>query len=129
MRILACFFVTLALGGCGSSSTFQPDMHMVVNGADMQQLASACGHPGDKGNSLGIGQFCTMPFGECPSGLTCSSITNANLPPEQHTYFCSTTCQTAGPDPTHCGDNALCVCIKPTLCGCTPMACVVGMAG
>jgi hypothetical protein len=128
MRILAFTLMALTLVGCGTTVTPQPqpDLSMVLpNGPDMVPY-STCGHPGDKGNSLGIGQYCVMFVGDCPNNLFCSSAANANAP--SPTYFCTTSCSTPGPDPT-CGENALCVCGKPGLCGCTPAYCAAGMAG
>src|SRR5437868_5162693 len=119
---LACLFVAVTFFGCGSNSTMtSTDMTASVT-VDMQ-VVSACGHPGDTGNSKHIGQYCVMPFGDCPGNLTCSSIENGTLPPNQQTFFCTVACTTAGPDPA-CGENTLCVCGKPGLCGCTPAVCV-----
>jgi hypothetical protein len=127
MRNLACFIVAIAISGCGSNTTTQPDMPASVI-VDMAQIVSACGHPGDKGNSKHIGEFCTMPFGECPGTLLCSSAQNSSLPANEKTYFCTTTCAAAGPDPATCGEDAQCACQGP-LCACVPTACLPSMAG
>ena len=126
MRILAFIFVCASMvGGCGDSST-KADMAIVV-GPDME-LFSACGHPGDTGNSKNIGQYCDNNT-PCPGSLLCSNLENGSLPANQQVYFCTTTCPTAGPDLTICGENATCAC-KSAGCACVPNVCLTaGMSG
>ena len=78
---------------------------------------SICGHPGDPGNELGVGKYCTS-LTEC-SGLQaglCSVIGDARA------HFCTKTCA-AGQGVEACGTNATCQC-QGGLCGCTPNACL-----
>jgi hypothetical protein len=129
MRTLACLIVAIAIAGCGSNTTTMPDMPMSV-GPDMA-LNSACGHPGDKGNSKHVGQFC-MTLGDCPSGTTCSVLANSTLPPNEQTYYCTIQCDKSAqgtPDVSVCGENSICLCASLG-CGCAPIACApAGMPG
>jgi hypothetical protein len=97
--------LVLALGACGTPAA-QPDA-----------LHSECGHPGDTGNDLGIGKFCTdltMCGGTAP---LCSNIGDPT------TYFCTRTCHAdAGVD--QCGSGASCECGGGATCGCTPTVCL-----
>src|SRR5262249_15901197 len=81
-----------AATACGGGGDSSPDA-----------LFSTCGHPGDVGNSLGVGKFCAM-FSDCNDTVDaplCSSLGDAT------THFCTKTCDTAAPD---CGEDAMCVC-------------------
>lgn len=127
MRLLA-FAFALALCGCGSSTSSSQDMAMstardMTPGADM---FSACGHPGDKGNSKGVGKYCTDTT-QCtgqPASL-CSTIMQTSL---GTTYFCTLPCQGAS-DTTTCAEDATCVCLTPQACGCVPNSCLAGLPG
>jgi hypothetical protein len=82
---------------------------------------SACGHPGDVGNSIGVGQFCTAQ-GTCPSASqVCSIINNPVEPANMQTYFCVLPCSPCAPA-SFCGEGASCVCSAQG-CGCTPNTC------
>jgi hypothetical protein len=130
--------VSLFLGGmavvfctaCGSSSA--PAMEdagketgtHVDSGkpSDAGEPFSACGHPGDKGNSLGIGQYCTAST-DCPgTAPICSNIENSDADPTLNTFFCVIPC-TGCEAPGFCGSGASCVCEAPDKCGCTPVTC------
>jgi hypothetical protein len=81
---------------------------------------SACGHPGDKGNSLGVGQYCTGTG--CPATAPiCSSIENVDGGTE-NTFFCVQPCTPCSPA-GFCGSGASCVCKAAGECGCTPDSC------
>ena len=107
-------------GGGGTSS-----------GADMA-LLSSCGHPGDTGNSIGVGKFCKT-IGDCSGpGLKtniCSALGNGSTPSASDSYFCTIyPCHPSdmGPDTAECGDNADCVCgsgMGGSGCACTPTSC------
>jgi hypothetical protein len=127
MRIFA-FVGLLLVAACGSSTvtndlgTGSPDLS-ASSPADLF-FASSCGHPGDKGNSKGIGQFC-MDSNDCPSGLLCSSLFHPG------TFFCTVATTCSPPvDTSTCGENTVCQC-DPTLgaCGCTPTACAATPQG
>src|SRR5579863_7676364 len=72
---------------------------------------SACGHPGDMGNSLGVGKYCQY-RSDCPGALLCSSLNNSPTNP-LNTYFCTLVCDPCSSPPTDCGAGATCVCQGP----------------
>ncbi len=137
MRYFAVLLV-LSLGcasyACSSSSSSGAGSDASAGGDDAGACApieSGCGQPCDKGNSLGVGLYCTG-FTQCtqtPQAHLCSSLNNTsgNLP----TYFCTFRCQApdaASPEgggfPTSCGENAECTCDNTGNCGCTPTKCL-----
>jgi hypothetical protein len=116
--IRALALAALLAVACGGNST-PADMGM--GGPD---LFSYCGHPGDKGNSLGVGQYCTNIFGDCTGTASiCSTAGSIN------SYFCTMTCtppNDAGMPVTNCGENAYCQCGSGKMageCGCYPNSC------
>jgi len=129
------FFVVAALvvAGCGDH-TVTPTLDMSAplppEGADLQ-VYSLCSHPGDTGNSQGVGKFC-LDSSDCMGqpALACSTL----LPiPQGPTDFCTTLCDPNAADPNApCGENASCTCISPTnpsQCGCVPNVCRIGLFG
>ncbi|HXU74848.1 MAG TPA: hypothetical protein VN947_36385 [Polyangia bacterium] len=128
MRSLALILALAALG-CGSSSdnndgSVGMDLSAPA-GPDMAFL-SRCGHPGDTGNNLGVGKFCTNTGPDCTGNgmsTTCSALFNGQTPSADDTYFCSFQCQSTDPAGT-CGDNATCLCNAQNLCACIPTKCV-----
>jgi hypothetical protein len=134
MRTLMALIGTAALiAGCGGGGTpagndmqvTSGDMKM-PSGADMAGPLSQCGHPGDVGNSKGVGKFC-MGFTECaglPASI-CSALGNGSPPSSNDTYFCTIiSCYMASP-PVDCGPAATCV-VDPSGRGsaCTPNSCL-----
>ena len=112
MRALV-FAALVALAGCGgdnSPATPPPDM---ARGPD---LYSACGHPGDVGNSLGVGKYCTK-LSDCSMN---KQATLCTILGSDDTFFCTFSC--SGPTSTECGEAASCQC-QGTQCGCFPDAC------
>jgi len=100
---------------------------------DMTRLLSQCGQPGDKGNSLGVGKFCTKIsdcFGDTATTNICSSLGNGPTPSADDTYFCTIyPCHKAtdGGTASSCGENATCSCGSGggmTGCACTPNTCL-----
>jgi hypothetical protein len=133
MRALGSVVLVLCLVGCGSPggpSNAGPDLSAAAPaGPDMQPF-SACGHPGDVGNNLGIGKYCDLSNLSCGFGIECSALFNSQLPADQQTYFCTKGCglQTSAttPDPAvDCGTGARCQC-NATACACVPLACYKG---
>lgn len=137
MRLLSSCVLALALIGCGGGggSSSGGGGGTVAGGGssgggggssgpvDMFAANSVCGHPGDKGNSLGIGQYCTA-LKDCPSTAPiCTIIGNSLEPANDQTYFCTATCTTAGSttDPA-CGSGATCVKQGANL-ACVPDSC------
>lgn len=120
---------TLLLFGCPSNES-EDGKDMAVPPADMAAPLSQCGRPGDKGNSLGVGKFCTR-LSDCNSldSMTniCSSLGNGAIPSPSDTYFC--TIYPCKPDggASSCGENATCVCGSGGGgggCACTPNSCL-----
>jgi hypothetical protein len=127
----ACLLiVALVAGGCGSSTPApSPDLAMSMSGGDLS-VYSLCGHPGDTGNSKGVGRYC-MTSPECSAGPMATVCSTLMTIPQGPIYFCTFPCDpAASPDP--CGENATCTCLSannPNLCGCVPDTCRVGLFG
>lgn len=124
--------LALALAGCGNDNASAPDMSAPVDlstGADMF-LLSRCGHFGDTGNSLGVGQFCTNNGPDCSGNSkakSCSAIANGQTPSANDSYFCTMFCSSTDP-PGTCGENARCVC-NAQGCICINVRCITTDAG
>jgi hypothetical protein len=78
---------------------------------------SECGHPGDKGNSKGVGKYCEA-SADCASNTDATICTRIADP---NNFFCTFSCKATGPA-DQCGENAFCAC-DGSLCGCKPTAC------
>jgi len=90
---------------------------------DAGGTGSVCGNPGDMGNALGVGQYCTKQ-GTCPATAPiCSTIENPDQPADKQTFICIATCSPCSP-PGTCGTGASCVCNSKG-CGCVPDTCSV----
>jgi hypothetical protein len=110
-----CSITSIASIGCSSSSSSGD------NGDSGS--GSACGQPSDKGNSKGVGQYCTAQ-GTCPpTAPVCSTIQNPNQPANEQTFFCVLPCNACSP-PGFCGEGASCKC-NSVGCGCVPDTCSV----
>ena len=128
MRTIALFLTTAALlVACGSNNstadmtTVIPDLASSVP-HDMVAF-SCCGHPGDKGNALGVGQYCAK-LDDCMNNskaVICTTIASAT------TFFCTFPC-TAGDAGNVCGDGASCICQGNGQCGCVPDTCAANLA-
>jgi hypothetical protein len=107
-------------GGGSAGSGGVVDMTVPKTG-DLSGPASACGHPGDVGNSIGVGKYCMSIF-DCPStAIICTAINNANEPANDQTFFCTTTCKGLT-DTTTCGAGAACLMQGANL-ACVPTSC------
>lgn len=128
------FSVALSLCGLGACNNGGTGDMADMSVGPVQDLLpaplSACGKPGDKGNSIGVGKFCTQ-ISDCTTEgaktTLCSSLGNGSMPSANDTYFCTIfPCkQDGGAD--FCGDNATCVCGSGggmTGCACTPNTCL-----
>jgi hypothetical protein len=116
----------LALAGCGGDNG--------GTGGGPQDMATAnvlsqCGHPGDVGNSLGVGRFCTK-LSDCGKNgeqtNICSALGNGPTPSASDTYFCTIYPCTPDGGTSECGENATCVCGSSSGgggCACTPNSC------
>ena len=112
MRLLITAVVCVFVASCGGGGSDKPP------DAAVDAFQSTCGHPGDMGNELGIGKFCTS-LGDCSStsmAKLCSQVGDAT------THFCTKTCAMGSTD--QCGTNTMCVCNSSNQCGCTPNACL-----
>lgn len=110
----------LALSACGTDAASEMDLGHDLSAAavDMRPVRdltfySTCGHPGDPGNSIGVGKYCEVQ-GDCSTGGT---VCSHPFSPED--YFCTLPCSPGTPT---CGENANCVC-QNKQCGCLPVAC------
>src|SRR5882757_7844184 len=121
MRLIGIALVVFA-AACGSDSNGSgdggsPDLSVAANGVDMAFL-SRCGRPGDVGNSLGVGKFCTNQGPDCTGNgmaTTCSALFNGQTPSATDAYFCSFQCMSTSPI-GFCGENAQCLCNASNLC-------------
>jgi hypothetical protein len=122
---LICGAALIALGATmGCNSNDQPEDMAVA--LDMNVLSN-CGHPGDPGNSLGIGKFCRT-GNDCTGqkASLCSALGNGSKPSPSDTYFC--TIYPCHPDggTNECGENASCQCGSGSGgggCACAPDHC------
>jgi hypothetical protein len=122
IRAVTTAVVFAALVGCGGSDPGTAPADMVV-GKDLV-VFSVCGHPGDTGNSLGVGKYCQK-LTDCTSNTKatlCSTLGSDNA------FFCTMTCTPPANDmgSTECGENAYCQCGSgsgQSGCGCFPNSC------
>jgi hypothetical protein len=128
MRLLVCSFLLIACSntGGGTNSTTGGTTGGVIKDMTVGPM-SQCGHPGDVGNSKGVGAFCTH-VSDCKgSANICSSLGNGANPSASDTYFC--TIYPCMPDAGtgECGENAECICSTGSGgqggCACTPVSC------
>jgi hypothetical protein len=126
---LCVVLAALIAAGCGDD-TSKPAMDLSSASTDMT-VYSVCAHPGDTGNSKGVGKFCTdsnMCAGQ--AAIICSTV----MPiPQGPTDFCTLPCNPNDANPNApCGENASCTCLdanNPSLCGCVPDRCRLGLFG
>lgn len=124
--IAACAAV-LAVGAgaaaCSStSSTASPGNNDAGTEPDTFRFdaKSNCGFPGDKGNSVGVGQFC-INLSDCLENSKARLCTTLGNP---ENYFCTFRCDPKTDPANVCGENARCACDdKGGSCGCFPTRC------
>ncbi len=89
---------------------------------DVLTADSCCGFPGDRGNELGVGQFCVNDdyCARNDGARTCSSAENGLT--DHESFFCTMPCD-PGAEGNTCGEGAACECEEEIGCGCTPIAC------
>jgi hypothetical protein len=115
----AAFLVlALVVAGCGGDDTTSVTVHDMATPGPVHDMASLCGHPGDTGNSLGVGKYCTS-LGDCTSN---TKATLCSILGSDNTYFCTFACSGTADLSTECGENATCQC-QGGQCGCFPNAC------
>ncbi|MDP3768185.1 MAG: hypothetical protein Q8S13_09230 [Dehalococcoidia bacterium] len=111
--------------------THPPDLGAAPSLSDLMPhppdlaLYSKCGHPGDEGDSGGIGRYCgpnaTKP---CAGSSWCSTGSNAAALRDR--YFCTNQCSRDGGKTldSACGNNSSCWCPQGNLdCWCLPIYC------
>src|SRR5687767_1409735 len=108
MRLRALLFCCGLAAGCSGPKT--------APAPDLAEFESDCGRPGDVGNSLGVGMFCTS-LGDCSDNKRAKLCTKIADPDN---FFCTMRCEQGGP-PDQCGEDAICAC--QGACGCVPLAC------
>jgi hypothetical protein len=111
----------LILAACSAQTATSADGG--AGAATTDAFYSACGHPGDVGNSLGVGKFCTQEQDCTGNSLAniCSTLGNDPSTPQLDAYFCTAICSGSSA-PNFCGDGAACMCGTQG-CGCTPTTC------
>lgn len=122
MRLIVCLSLCVALG-CGGNGIPGGGGGGGGGGVDMTSSSTGdmvrgpcCGQPGDKGNALGVGEYCTGFNTGCTGQAGfCANISDPKL------HFCTMTC-TMG-STTACGTGASCQC-QNGQCGCVPDACL-----
>jgi hypothetical protein len=109
--------VALALAlvavGCGGDNGSSPRDMSVVH-----DLYSICGHPGDVGNSLGVGKYCTK-LTDCSSNVKATLCTTLG---SDDSFFCTFACSGNSDLGGECGEAASCQC-QGGQCGCFPDSC------
>jgi hypothetical protein len=126
LALLICGLLTCVLGisACDDDSGGKMSMDLSMP-AD---LASSCGHVGDKAlNATGVGQYCASQD-DCaaPMGSTGWKATLCSTIGDATSHFCTFTCTVA--TASVCGTGATCVCANIG-CGCTPNVCNPGDGG
>jgi len=114
MRAIILSTALLLVGCGGGGDTTAMDMTVA---ADLT-LNSNCGHPGDVGNSFGVGKFCQHQS-DCagtPKPTLCTQLGDPN------NYFCTIQCSNPDAGAGECGENARCAC-SGGQCGCYPTSC------
>jgi hypothetical protein len=107
---LVCACTSATTPGPGASIDAPVTVHH-----DAAPATTACGTPGDPGNELGVGKYCTA-IADCnglPASL-CAVIADPNA------HICTEPCSSGS---MTCGTNASCQC-QGALCGCVPNSCV-----
>src|SRR5262249_16843905 len=104
MRLLWALACAILLANCHTDSPgMESTDDLAAAAPDFAGFRSDCGHPGDTGNSLGVGQFCVHES-------DCENKTKANLCTQlgdPDNYFCTFPCKAMGPA-DQCGENARC---------------------
>jgi hypothetical protein len=130
MRLCLVIVTLVSFGavvGCGGDTTQSTgaDMAMSMMPGDMT-MQSVCGHPGDTGNSLGVGKYCQT-SADC-AGKMASACSTIMPPPQGPAFFCTMLCD-INSTTNMCGENATCTCLSPGVCGCVPDTCRIGLFG
>ena len=128
MRLYVLLVALVAAApGCGGDTTQSTTSDLAMSSAVDMTKGSVCGKPGDTGNSLGVGKYCTT-SPDCAGNSMAKVCSTLMPPPQGPAYFCTMACDiNATTNP--CGENATCTCLQPGACGCVPDTCRVGLFG
>lgn len=115
MRQLA--LVAVLVIGCGGDDDGGGGSVDAMSQADA--FETICGEPGDTGNSMGVGKFCSE-ISDCSGQAAniCAILGN----PLAH--FCTKICDPEMPVADTCGEDTTCEC-SGSSCGCTPASCTM----
>ena len=113
MNLRTGLFFAVVLAACAPAAA-TPD-----SGSDSGLMvpAGSCGQPGDMGNELGVGRFCT------PGGRQCATAPQAricvvDLSPADMQWYCTRLCSAD----SDCGTDAVCIGDARGM-GCLPARC------
>jgi hypothetical protein len=110
-RVLAWGVLLVALVACGSDDNGAP--------APPVEETSSCVQPGDHGNELGIGEYCTPGGGECRA-FAQAPLCLADAAPDDDQWFCTRIFCTTD---DQCGSETFCLSTDRGS-ACVPLRCV-----
>lgn len=114
MRALVFGWLLLTACGGDGNPAAAVDMRTPIDFT----FVSVCGHPGDVGNSLGVGKFCQK-ITDCSSNTKATLCTTLG---SDVSFFCTLPCAPGDAGAMTCGENARCAC-EGGQCGCFPTSC------
>jgi hypothetical protein len=123
--VLAWGVLLVALDGCSSDAadTGSPaprdDATTGDVASDSPLSTSSCVQPGDHGNELGIGEYCTPGGGEC-RGFALAPLCLAEAAPDDDQWFCTRILCTTD---DQCGSDTFCL-VTDRGSACVPLRCV-----
>ena len=91
-------------------------------GSDLLSIAACSPAPGFRGNSLGVGAYCTAGGGQCAPGLYCA---DDEVPGSGNFCLSLASCTID----TDCGENACCVFEDAVIWVCLPLNCALQQVG
>jgi len=91
-----------------------------AEGGDAMLVPDGCVQPGDQGNELGIGTYCSPGGNQC-SAFALAPLCLADAVPEEGEWFCTRLCTTDD----MCGSAAFCL-VTDRGSACVPNRCVDG---
>lgn len=89
----------LTVVACGDDDDGAP----AVPDSGVMAPAGSCAQPGDVGNELGIGTFCSPRGGQC-AAFPQAGVCLATIAPGEGQWFCTRLCS----DDADCGSDAVC---------------------
>jgi hypothetical protein len=130
LAVIGSIFLAVACSPSNSS----PDAGSSAQDAGHDPKHDSCTQPGDKGNNLHVGEYCTASDGVCeanlnlPGGTMNAFVCTLEDDPTASLAMCTKPCTWNG----DCGDNAICEgdpCNPGGPSGCVPSACSPGDPG